>query len=92
MYGQTILTAGSGSGGASIDGRGLPSSASGISFGGGGGMGYFNSGTYGTGGMGTFPGSNSTTYESGGTNEQSGNGGPGPSHRGAMPTTVLIFT
>jgi len=34
-----------------------------------------NTGTYGTGGMGTIPGSNSTIYETMGTNEQSGNGG-----------------
>jgi len=75
MYGQTILTAGGGAGSTGINGRGLESSASGILCGGGGGMGSVNTGTYGTGGMGTIPGSSSTVYETLGTNEQSGNGG-----------------
>jgi len=75
MYGQTILNADGGSGASGMDGGGIASSSSGISCGGGGGMGYYGSTGYGTGGTGTFPGQNSTTYVAGGTNEQSGNGG-----------------
>jgi len=71
----TILTAGGGVGSTGINGGGLPSMASRILCGGGGGMGSVNMGTYGTGDTGTIPGSNSTVYETMGTNEQSGNGG-----------------
>jgi len=74
MYAQTILNAEGGSGASGMAGRGLSSSASGISCGGGGGMGYYGNREYGTGGSVTFPGQNSTTYVAGGTNEQSGNG------------------
>jgi len=58
-----------------IDGGGLASLASGILCGGSGGIGLVNTGTYGTGGMGTILGSSSTVYETSGTNEQSGNRG-----------------
>jgi len=68
MYGQTILTVDGGSGASGLDGGGLASSASGISCGGGGEMGYYGNMEYGTGGTGTFPGQNSTTYLPGGTN------------------------
>jgi len=50
MYGQTILNADGGSGASGMDGGGLSSSASGISCGGGGGMGYYGNTEYGTGG------------------------------------------
>jgi len=69
-----MANASGGAGSTSIDGRGLASLASGILCGGSGGMGLVNMGTYGTGGTETIPGSNSTIYETMGTNEQSGNG------------------
>jgi len=62
MYGQTILNADDGSGASGMDGRGLSSSISGISCGGGGGMGYYGNTEYGTGGSGTFPGQNKKVF------------------------------
>jgi len=75
MYGQIILTAIGGLGSTSIIGADGPSTSTGITCGGGSGMGLVNMGTYGMGGTGTILGSNSTIYETMGTNEKSGNGG-----------------
>jgi len=74
MYGQTILTCSGGAPGSGMDGGGLASSLAGISCGGGGGMGIYETSAYGTGGTGTFPGQNGQAYTPGET-VQSGNGG-----------------
>jgi len=74
MYGQTILTCSGGAPGSGMDGGGLDSSLTGISCGGGGGMGIYETSSYGTGGTGTFPGQNGLAYTPGET-VQSGNGG-----------------
>jgi len=74
MYGQTILTCSGGVPGSGMDGGGLASSTAGISCGGGGGMGIYETSSYGTGGTGTFPGQNGQAYTPGET-VQSGNGG-----------------
>jgi len=74
MYGQVILTCSGGAPGSGMDGGGLSSSTAGISCGGGGGMGIYETTTYGAGGSGTFPGQNGQAYTPGET-VQSGNGG-----------------
>jgi len=76
MYDQTLLTANGGLGSTGIDGgNGATNSSTGVSCGGGGGMGSVNTSTYDTGGTGTFPGQDSTIYETSTSGEQSGNGG-----------------
>jgi len=75
MYGQTILTCQGGAPGSGMDVGGLDSSLAGISCGGGGGMGIYETTSYGMGGTGTFPGQNGLAYTPGETGLQSGNGG-----------------
>jgi len=53
----------------------LTASLTGVSCGGGGGMGSVNTSTYGTGGTRAFPGQDGTIYEISNSGEQSGNGG-----------------
>jgi len=56
-------------------GNGATTSLTGVSCGGGGGMGSVNTSTYGTGGIRTFTGQDGTIYETSTSGEQSGNGG-----------------
>jgi len=65
MYGQTISTCLGGAPGNRMDGGGLDSSMAGISCGGGGAMGIYDTTSYGTGGTGTFPGQNGSAYTPG---------------------------
>jgi len=74
IYGQSILTCAGGLGSTGINGADGSSSA-GITCSSGGGMGYFQSNLAGTGGSGTFPGSNSAIYKADDPSSESGNGG-----------------
>jgi len=55
MYGQTILTANGSLGSTGINGGDGATTSTGVSCGGGGGMGSVNTSTYGSRGTGTIP-------------------------------------